>query len=244
MSTSSRLGHRRGPGSTRWASRLRVPVALLAVGVLAAACSSSGSPAATSTTSSGSGGSGGPAAAWLTQAKATVQGLQHVSATIWSARLGHFTPPKGLTLYYVGSPPVAEGIQNFGKGVAAAAQVLGYKVKTCFSATTSGTSLCFSEAINAHPSVILTNGTSQIANGSDWARVKAAGIPMIAAFSGDPSQSPNVTAEVAGAPHCYNSGVYLADGIIAQTNGKANILFFAESAYACDVRRRTALRRR
>jgi ribose transport system substrate-binding protein len=215
-------------------------VASLALALALSACgSSSGSAAGSTATSGGSSAAGASSAsgepAWLAQAKARIRSLMVVPTVIASASLGKFTPPAKLSLYYVGTPPVAEGIQNFGKAAKAAAAVLGYSFKSCTSATPDGTSLCFDEAIDAKPNVILTAGTSQIANGQDWAKVKAAGIPMIAAFAGDPQRSPDLAAEIAGGAHCYDAGVDLADGIIAGSDGKANIVLFNETSFACNV---------
>jgi ABC-type sugar transport system substrate-binding protein len=154
--------------------------------------------------------------------------------TIWAARLGSFKPKPGATLYLVNCL-VSEGCTNFEASVKAAAAEIGYKVDVCSGSTAVQISSCFQSGVNAKPTAILCTGCSNLANGPDFAAVKAAHIPLITAFSGDNPPSSAVTTDIAGGLHTYDAGVQLAQGVIARSNGNANIIFFTDKEYASEI---------
>jgi ribose transport system substrate-binding protein len=155
-------------------------------------------------------------------------------ATIWAARLGPFKPKPGARLYLVNCL-VSEGCTNFEASVKAAAAKIGYHVDVCSGSTAVQISACFQSGVNAKPNAILCTGCSNLANGPDFAKVKAAGIPLITAFSGDNPPSAAVSTDVAGGTHTYDAGVQLANGVIAQSNGKAQVIFFTDKEYASEI---------
>lgn len=227
----------RSGGGTVWRSRRpsRVISAFAVTAFLAiilAACSSS-APGSSSASSS-SGASSSQSAA-VKQASAEWATLQKTPTTIWNASLGKFTPKTSGTIYYVACDLSIEGCSNMGTALKAATAAIGYKYQVCAGATPTAISQCFTNAINAKPSAIVTDGTSQESNGADFERVAKAHIPLITSFSGDAAKPSDVTTQIAGGDFCTVSGQVLADAVIAQSSGKADVLYFTESSYKCDV---------
>lgn len=177
---------------------------------------------------------GGPEPAWLTEAKEKFDKLTELPDTIASASLGEFTPKASADLFYVGCP-VGEGCTNFRNSAKAAADAIGYSFEVCEGRTPDEVSGCFQSAINAKPDVILTNGSSYLANGADFDKVEASGIPFITAFSGDDPPSSGVVTDVAGGKHPYQAGVDMALGVIAKSEGKAKAVFFTSEEYAAEI---------
>lgn len=209
-------------------------VAMLALASCSSSASGSGSSSGTGTSASSSAGSSGSDPSWLVSAKKWYSSSQTMPKTIWAARLGSFKPKPGATLYLVNCL-VSEGCTNFEASVKAAAAEIGYHVDVCSGSTAVQISSCFQSGVNAKPDAILCTGCSYLANGPDFAKVKAAGIPLITAFSGDNPPSAAVSTDVAGGLHTYDAGVQLAEGIIARSNGKANIIFFTDKEYASEI---------
>ncbi len=234
---------RRSRHSQAGGKRKRRDLALVGVAVVAclvlAACSSSGGSTSGSGSSPGTSASSSAAAtgsspSWLTAAKKWYASSQTMPRTIVAARLGPFKPKPGATLYLVNCL-VSEGCTNFEASVKAAAAVIGYKVDVCSGNTAVQISACFQSGVNAKPNAILCTGCSNLANGPDFAKVKAARIPLITAFSGDNPPSAAVATDIAGGLHTYDAGVQIAQGIIARSNGKANIIFFTDKEYASEI---------
>lgn len=229
-------------------SRFRSRRASLAAAALAAclalalaACGSSSS----STTASSGGSTASSSAADsqggnLAALQSVVSAAEQPPATIQSAAFGKFTPKPGGSIYLVSCDLTIVGCSRLDQGMKAAAQAIGYKFQACDTGTTQ-TQMdgCFTNAVNAKPSVVIVDGNSVQVAGAGYAEVKKAGIPIVGVFTSNPAGVTN--AEVADTT-CSVEGKTLADAVIVGAKGKPDVLFFTETSQECDVQRSAAFK--
>lgn len=210
--------------------------------VLAACGSSSGSSASSSTSASGatssaaasSGNSGASSDAQAAYQKASVPATQIKAAQIG---LKPFTPKSGASVYNISCDVSIVGCNEISNNIKAGVTALGYKYTRCDSGgSPSGGDTCFTNAINAKPSVIIVNAVGVGVAGDGYAAAKKAGIPVVGLFTGDPTGAEGVKVQV-GDQGCEQEGALVADAIAVQSKGNANILFASEKSIQCDVAR-------
>jgi ribose transport system substrate-binding protein len=214
--TESRAENRRRGGG--------IVAALAAIALILTGC-------ATPTTDAASSDSSGPDAAWLTEAKEKFAAAQSMPEEIYAAQFGEFTPKEDGFFYYISCGATGDGCVNFGKALKEATAALGYKFEECPGVNPDALSQCFTQAVNAKPDAVFTTGVSVETNGDDYAKLEKAGIPLVGAFTGNPDDTPGVAVEIGGNATQYAAGQAMADGIIASTDGKANVLFFTTDAF-------------
>jgi ribose transport system substrate-binding protein len=208
--------------------------ALVAATLAMSACSSSGG-SSSSTTAAAAGGSGSAAAggdAGVQAAKAFSDKYLpqpqkiDVSVPLPSA------PPTGKSAYYIiNTDPAAVRVAN---GVKEAGQALGWKVTVLtFTDPTAANGLIL-QAVQAKadfigyiavPSSLLTSGI---------AAARAANIPVFQSFDATPPAGKVnwIFGNIGGVQDFVLRGKILADYVIAQSNGKANILMENVPAFA------------
>jgi ribose transport system substrate-binding protein len=222
-------------------------VALLAA-VIAGCGSSSSSSSTTSSTSSGGAASSttttGAAAAsstpsWLTAAQAATAKAAQVPTSILQTSLGSFTPKSSGLIFHVACNLALEGCSKLANGIKAGTQAIGYQFKLCNGGTTANQiNACFRQAIAAKPTAIVVNGIGQADAANSFAAAASAGVPIVGSFTGDSPGIKGVVTEVAGNT-CTQQAKTIADAIIADSKGKANVLWVGTKTYTCNIQRQT-----
>jgi ribose transport system substrate-binding protein len=235
--TSSASGDRR-PAAPRTAARrgLRPVViagaAATALGVALSACSSSGSSTAATAGTSGASASSGTSsgslsAAQLSAIKADLKTAEGVPT--WKAGGPSFsaTGLSGKSAFLLGTP-TNQFAESFITGVTEGFKAVGMSVSVGGSAdqVTSQEVQDLENAVHAHVSVILLLAITPASVATGLQAAKAAGIPVIETFIGNPELPPaadKALGVVADDTYPYSrTGELAAEWEIAQTGGKVN----------------------
>ena len=212
--------------------RLGVPfVVALAAVALYAGVSSSSSTAKLNTRASVA------TASWLVAAEKATTQAEAIPTSILQTSLGKFKPKASGLIFHVACNLALEGCSKIANGIKAGTQAIGYKFKLCNGGTTATQiNSCFSQAIAAHPTAIVVNGIGASDAGNSFAQAAAAHVPIVGSFTGDPIGVKGVITEVAGNT-CTQQAKTIANAIIANSKGKANVLFVGTNTYTCNVQR-------
>jgi ribose transport system substrate-binding protein len=210
--------------------RLRPAVAaaaaVTATGLVLAGCSSSGSSGSTAGTSASgsSSGSGSVSAATLATIKADLKTAQGVPS--WKAGGASFSAAglAGKKAFLLGTP-TNQFAESFITGVTGAFKSVGMSVSVGGSANsvTSQEVQDIDNAVNAHVSVIILLAIVPSSIATGLAKAKAAGIPVIETFIGNPglpSAADKALGVYADATYPYSeTGKLAAEWEIVQTGG-------------------------
>jgi ribose transport system substrate-binding protein len=207
----------------RWSLAVGACCALLA---LAGCGSSSGQSNATGSTT------GAPSSNFVDAAIQAATAGEQIPTSI--SVTGSFTPKPGGWIYNIGCDQSLVGCHTITGDVQAAANAIHYKYSVCNAASSDLASACFTDAINAKPTAIVTTGIGSSLSPSGWKAAKNAGIPIISVWSGNVSSDLQANVEIGGGNACVEVGKLLADGVIAQSDGKANILYLEDNGIPCD----------
>ncbi|MBN8866476.1 MAG: substrate-binding domain-containing protein [Solirubrobacterales bacterium] len=152
-----------------------------------------------------------------------------------------YTPkPKGF-IYHVACDQSLEGCADKAKSLKSAVEALGYKFELCDGGSTPDRIAgCFTNAINAKPDVIVTNGIAATDAGDSYTKVAESGIPHIGMFTGNPPGKVDGVLTEVGGDSCGAGATDLANWVIADSDGKANVLFVGTNTFACNVQRMDA----
>ena len=204
------------------------------VALIVAGCGSSSSHSSSTAANAGKSAGGSSGSAGVTYAKAEV--------TKYTPQITQFPAPgpalqglhgklAGKTIWYI---PVFLQAPIFSADSAALAQPLklaGASVHVCNAdSNPSDGASCITEAVKAHAAAIVTDAIDDSFASSAYAAAFAAKIPVVATDNDDPQgfpKSPDVTAVDTGVP--LDSRL-AADYIIAQSGGKANVLYAADNS--------------
>jgi ribose transport system substrate-binding protein len=222
-------------------------VSAAAVAALTAGCgSSSSSSSAASTTSASAAASTGSSStasassstpSWLAAAQTASSQAEQVPATILQSPLGPFKPKSSGMIFHVACNLALEGCTKLANGIKAGTLAIGYQFKLCNGGTTATQiNSCFTQAIAAHPTAIVVNGIGQSDAANSFAAAAKAGIPIVGTFTGDPPGIKGVVTEVAGNT-CGQQAKTIADAIIADSKGKANVLWVGTNTFTCNIQR-------
>lgn len=174
---------------------------------------------------------------WLVAAQTAVKQAEQVPTSILQTPLGKFTPKSSGLIFHVACNLALEGCSKLANGIKAGTLAMGYKFKLCNGGTTATQiNSCFSEAIAAKPTAIVVNGIGASDAGNSFAQAAKAHVPIIGSFTGDPPGVKGVVTEVAGNT-CTQQAKTIADAIIANSAGKANVLWVGTSTYTCNIQR-------
>lgn len=169
----------------------------------------------------------------LARAQAVVTAATNPSAT-WT---GPTTGPKavaGKTVIYVAADLRNGGIQENGDGVKEAGQAIGWTIRVLDGqGSVSGIHSAFSQAMALRPSGIVIGGYDVVQNAADIARAEEAGITIVS-WHGGPKPGPMPEYKVVSNIGSDSAQVakVAADYAIAQSDGKAGVVIFTDSAYA------------
>jgi len=174
---------------------------------------------------------------WLVQARKNATAAQVFPKTIPSAMYGSFKPKKTGTIYHIACNLALPGCTKIKNGIQAGVKALGYRFKLCNGGTTADqVNACFTNAVNAKPSAVIINGIGTSGAADGFARLAAAKIPIIGTFTGDKLGTNGVATEIAGTT-CVAQSKQLADLIMSDSNGKANVLYVGAKDFTCLVQR-------
>jgi ribose transport system substrate-binding protein len=150
---------------------------------------------------------------------------------------------EGKTIIYVAGDMRNGGIQGVADGVQEAAKVIGWEARVIDGqGTLAGQSTALNQAIALKPDAIILGGSDAAQQADDLEKAKAEGIVVVGWHAG-PKPGPldgtpivaNVTtdsSEVAKVAAMY---------AIAQSDGKAGVVVFADSAYAIAIAKGRAM---
>jgi ribose transport system substrate-binding protein len=211
---------------------------IVAVGlVVTAACSSSGTKASTASNTttaagasagSGSGsGSGSGDSAAAAAAKARVDPYLQPSTSIGITTPLSAKPPSGKKVYWLEGN--IQSIIPITSGFKEAAAALGWNltVLSYDAADPQAPSSAMRQAVNAGADYIAVSGQTVSTLGQGLEAAKAKHIPVFDMYSTDPVQgaSNGIYANIGGPAFSQKSEALLSDFIIADSGGKANVLF-------------------
>lgn len=176
---------------------------------------------------------------WLVQARKDAAAAQVFPKTIPSKMYGAFKPKANGTIYHIACNLALPGCTKIKNGIQAGVKALGYKFKLCNGGTTADqVTACFTNAINAKPSAVIINGIGTSGAADGFARLAAKKIPVIGTFTGNKLGTKGVATEIAGTT-CSAQSKQLADVIMADSNGKANVLYVGAKDFTCLVQRQS-----
>lgn len=205
-----------------WRRRLQLGVAIAAVLLAVAACSSSGGGSSNATS-----GSGGTTNSFVASAQAAV--AQHLKFPTKILETQKFAPKSGKMIYNVSCNLAIVGCGEISTEIGQATKAIGYRFGRCNAgATPTQAQGCFTNAVNAKASVIVDNDVPLVGSGNGFHQANAAGIPIAGAFTGNPLitiDEPTQAAEDAPTVEAQ----LLADYVISQSKGQADVLYIGEN---------------
>lgn len=223
---------------------LRTVTAFAAVAALAAAgCGSDdsgGSTSAGTTAASGDGGGSGGSGI-VAEAKAAVEQAQ---ARV-TGGVPRESPPVARDKFLVLIPcaQAGEGCAQPAQGAAEAAKAIGWRTQTIDGkGTADAQNAAIQQAITLKPDAIITFAIDPTSVQGAVNAARKAGIPVIGssavesdllAFSDNPTKA-----------NWEQTGTAVADYLIAETDGKAKVLFFTDNEFAAVNQRTEAFRKR
>jgi len=212
---------------------------LLAVGAVIVGCGSSSDNTTGSgggaTQESEAGGGESSGSSVVAEAQKATEEAETIPAEIPITE--PVTPKAGGSIFHVACDLAQEGCANQAKGLKSAAAAIGFKYEQCNGGASAETiSSCFKNAVNAHPDVIIPNGIGVEEAGEGFAAAKKAGIPIVGMFTGDPPGAEDVATEIAG-ESCPEEGKAAANWVIANSEGKGNVVFIGTQTYTCNKQR-------
>lgn len=174
---------------------------------------------------------------WLTEARATAEEAMQLPDTIPTADLGSFEPKQGELVYHVACNLAIEGCSKIANAIEDGVKGIGNRFEKCDGGTTADQiNQCFTNAINAKPAAIVVNGIDAQVAGAGYDAAKKAGIPIVGTFTGNPEGVEGVVTEVAG-DACAEQGRIIGDYVVAETEGKANVLWVGTKTFTCNQQR-------
>lgn len=174
---------------------------------------------------------------WLASAEAATKQATQVPTSILQTSLGSFKPKKSGLIFHVACNLALEGCSKLANGIKAGTLAMGYKFKLCNGGTTANQiSACFTQAIAAHPTAIVVNGIGYSDAANSFVAAAKANVPIVGSFTGDKPGIKGVVTEVAGNT-CGQQARTIANAIIADSKGKANVLWVGTSTYTCNIQR-------
>ncbi len=152
----------------------------------------------------------------------------------WGGPTGGPHAASAKTIVYVAGDMRNGGIQGVSDGVKQAATRIGWKVRIIDGqGSVSGIQSAFSQAIALKPDGIIVGGFDAVQNASIIHQAVSQGIKLVA-WHGGPTPGPMLQGELFTNVTSDNHRVaeVAADYAIASSDGHANVVVFADSAYA------------
>jgi ribose transport system substrate-binding protein len=166
----------------------------------------------------------------VAEAKKLAAEATKVPASIGLTQVLSKRPPKGKNITFLQcSQPVCTA---FMAGLKAGAAVLGWKIKSiAFEQTPEGIQAGVQAAIDGKPDGIFFTGISPSFITKQLAEAKAKGIPIVDGFDAAKKFAFPIVSMVGGDRDTTAWARKTADWVIADSNGKANVVIFNISAY-------------
>lgn len=213
-------------------------LALVALGALLSACGSSDS--STSSDSRGEASSGGGGAALAAAEKSAAESIK-TPTEIEANKFGPVTPQKGALLYFIGCDQSIPGCVAQVHGFEEGAKAAGYETKVCDAKfEIANFQNCMSQAVEAKPAAIVNNARPQSDAPEAYKKAHEANIPVIGQFTSEKPEPKTGNAGEVGYV-CEHEAEILANQIVAQSGGKANVAVFADTVYQCNQQRAKGL---
>jgi ribose transport system substrate-binding protein len=194
-------------------------VLVAAVALLVAACGSSNSSSSSSSaTSAGGGTSSTSASSGVSEAKQLVTKAQQPPQFTGPTAKVPIDKAKGKSVYYVSLTEEIPALHEWGVVLGKQLTQAGVKFQGCDGkGNPDGITRCLTQALAAHPDVIVGQALDTKFIGSYISRAKKAGIPFITAQTGTPG-TPTIPGDVAEVTFDYPAvGRMLADWFVADS---------------------------
>ncbi len=207
--------------------------ALATTAVLLAACSSSSSSSSASSgasSSSAATSSSSSASGQVATAEAFVKKYEQVPTSIPLTTPLKSKPPTGKTLVFMKCD--ISQCTDIATGLQAATAAVGWTLKTIDYQSANPATLIsgLQQGLQYHPVAAIVTGIPSAAWSSELAAYQAAGVPIIEGYTGDPL-SKEIIANNGGVPYTTLVGQIIANWVIADSNGKANIVSYQVSSF-------------
>jgi ribose transport system substrate-binding protein len=219
----------------RFTKHILVPAVAPVIAVLLAACGTSSNSSATGSTSSGSSGGGTasgqaastaePASGGVAAVKATVAKDEAIPTDIPDFGALAKAPPKGLKVAFLNCNQPA--CANIATGMASAAKVQGWDMTTLtYNSATPGQAV--QNALDAGDKYIVMSAVAMSTITPQVQEAKAKGVPLFVVAS-NPADLPQGSGNglygvVEGGDFAQLEGTMIADYVIADSDGKANMV--------------------
>ncbi len=230
-------------------SKLFLSIALAVfAAVLISACggggssssSSSSTDAAEESTEAGSGEAADGGAALAAAKKSAAETIE-VPTEIEANQFGPVTPQKGALLYFIGCDQSIPGCVAQVHGFEEGAKAAGYETKVCDAKfEIANFQNCMNQAVQAKPAAIVNNARPQSDAPEAYKKAHEAEIPVVGQFTAEKPEPETGNAGEVGYV-CEHEAEILAQQIVAQSNGEANVAIFADTVYQCNQQRAKGL---
>jgi ribose transport system substrate-binding protein len=236
------------PRATRKRGRtFLLGLALVVLGLTVVACGGGSSSSSSSSTSEESSttstqeseSSGG--SAFLEEAKAETEKLQTIPTETAASALGAFTPKPDQTIYQISCTLELEGCKRFTEAVQDAGKAIGYKVEVCNAKDPEATAQCFTNAVNAHPDIVTSQGVGITEAEAGYKELEKAGIPIVPSYSGDTVESAPPASTIVNGDTCLKEGRAIGNWIIADSEGEGDVVAYTTKTFKCSEQRQTGL---
>ena len=199
---------------------------MLAAAVTLAACSSSSSSTSTTAGSSSGTTSGGSSNSEVAKAQAFVKKYEQVPTGIPTTTPLKTKPPTGKTIVFMHCTDVSQ-CTDIGTGLQAATAAVGWTLKQIDYQSANPATLvsALQQGLQYHPVAAILTGLPSAAWASELAAYQKAGVPIIEGYTADPLGN-GIIANVGGTPYTTLVGQIIANWVIADSNGKANIVSY------------------
>lgn len=148
-----------------------------------------------------------------------------------------FAPKGSQFVYHVACDQALQGCANLAKALRSASAAIGYEFELCDGGSSPDTiAQCWSNAVNAKPDVIITNGIGVDVAGDGYALAAKENVPVVGMFTGNDPGVEGVITEVAG-DACPEQGEAAANWVIADSGADANVMFVGTQTFKCNQQR-------
>lgn len=203
---------------------IKLAGAMLAAAALLAACSTSSSSGSSAASSSGT--SSGGSSSEVAKAQAFVKKYEQVPTGIPTTTPLKSKPPTGKTIVFMHCTDVSQ-CTDIGTGLQAATAAVGWTLKEIDYQSANPATLvsALQQGLQYHPVAAIVTGIPSAAWSSELAAYKQAGVPIIEGYTADPLGN-GIIANVGGTPYTTLVGQIIANWVIADSGGKANIVSY------------------
>lgn len=194
---------------------------MMAAAALLAACGTSTGPSAASSSGSGS----GAASSQVAKAQAFIKTYESTPTSMPITTPLKAKPPTAKTLVYLQCD--VSQCADISKGLQAATAVVGWTLKVVDYQSANPATLIagLQQALQYKPAAVIVTGIPSAAWSGELAAYQQAGVPIIEGYTTD-KVSGDIVANIGGYPNSYLNGQIIANWVIADSGGRANIVSY------------------